>query len=128
MPAAKKKIASKKPTAKRKKVVKKVATVKAKVPKGVVNKKPISTHAKKKGIIAKFSKHKKDTGSAQVQIALLTNKIKELTGHLKAHKKDNHSRRGLLLMVGKRRKLLNYIKMKKPEMYEKVIKTLDLRK
>ena len=83
---------------------------------------------KKKKIITKFAKHKKDTGSAQVQIAILTERINELTGHLKSHKKDNHSRRGLLLMVGKRRKLLNYIKNSKPELYEEVIKSLKLRK
>ena len=63
-----------------------------------------------------------------MQIAILTERINELTGHLKSHKKDNHSRRGLLLMVGKRRKLLNYIKNSKPELYEEVIKSLKLRK
>ena len=83
---------------------------------------------KKKKIIVKFAKHDKDTGSAQVQIAILTERINELTGHLQAHKKDNHSRRGLLLMVGKRRKLLNYIKNSKPEVYEEVLKGLELRK
>jgi small subunit ribosomal protein S15 len=83
---------------------------------------------KKKKIIVKYAKHDKDTGSAQVQIAILTERINELTGHLQAHKKDNHSRRGLLLMVGKRRKLLNYIKNSKPEVYEEVLKGLELRK
>lgn len=82
----------------------------------------------KKKVITTFAKHPKDTGSAQVQIAILTTRINELTEHLKENKKDNHSRRGLLLMVGKRRKLLNYLKNSKPEMYEEVIKNLELRK
>ncbi len=82
----------------------------------------------KKKVMATFAKHDKDTGSAQVQIAILTKRINELTEHLKEHKKDNHSRRGLLLMVGKRRKLLNYLKNSKPEVYEEVIKGLKLRK
>ena len=82
----------------------------------------------KKKVIAKHAKHEKDTGSAQVQIAILTKRINELTGHLKEHNKDNHSRRGLLLMVGKRRKLLNYIKNSKPEVYEEVLTSLKLRK
>ncbi|RKZ36915.1 MAG: 30S ribosomal protein S15, partial [Gammaproteobacteria bacterium] len=60
--------------------------------------------------------------------AILTTRINDLTGHLKEHKKDNHSRRGLLLMVGKRRKLLNYLKNSKPEVYNDVIKGLQLRK
>lgn len=79
-------------------------------------------------VITKFAKHDKDTGSAQVQVAILTKRINELTEHLKEHKKDNHSRRGLLLMVGKRRKLLNYLKNSKPEVYDEVIKGLELRK
>lgn len=82
----------------------------------------------KKAVIAKFAKHDKDTGSAQVQIAILTKRITELSEHLQEHKKDNHSRRGLLLMVGKRRKLLNYLKNSKPEVYESVIQSLSLRK
>lgn len=82
----------------------------------------------KKKLITKHAKHAKDTGSAQVQIAILTERINELTEHLKLHKKDNHSRRGLLAMVGKRRKLLNYYKSKSAEGYEALIKTLDLRK
>ena len=69
----------------------------------------------KKKVITQHGKHKQDTGSATVQIAILTERINELTEHLKEHKKDNHSRRGLLAMVGKRRKLLNYYKTKKPE-------------
>jgi small subunit ribosomal protein S15 len=82
----------------------------------------------KKKVIVQFAKHQKDTGSAQVQIAILTKRINELTEHLKEHRKDNHSRRGLLLMVGKRRKLLNYLKNSKPEVYEEVIQGLELRK
>ncbi len=84
--------------------------------------------AKKKKVISKFAKHTKDTGSAEVQIAILTERINMLTEHLQEHKKDNHSRRGLLLMVGKRRKLLNYLKNSKPASYEEVLKTLKLRK
>jgi small subunit ribosomal protein S15 len=82
----------------------------------------------KKKLIAKHGKHEKDTGSAQVQAAILTKRINELTDHLKAHTKDNHSRRGLLLMVGKRRKLLNYLKNSKPEVYEEILGSLKLRK
>lgn len=82
----------------------------------------------KKKVITKHSKHVKDTGSAQVQIAILTERINELTGHLKEHKNDDHSRRGLLKMVGKRRKLLNYHKGKNPEAYQELIKSLELRK
>jgi len=82
----------------------------------------------KKKIITKYAKHDKDTGSAQVQIAIITTRINQLTGHLKEHKKDNHSRRGLLLLVGKRRKLLSYLKNSMPEKYEEVIKGLELRK
>ncbi len=83
---------------------------------------------KKKTVIGKHAKHQKDTGSAQVQIAILTERINELTDHLKTHKNDTHSRRGLLTMVGKRRKLLNYYKSKSPDKYQDLIKTLELRK
>lgn len=83
---------------------------------------------KKKKIIAKHAKHKDDTGSAQVQIAILTERINELTDHLKSHKNDAHSRRGLLSMVGKRRKLLNYLKNKNTELYQATIEMLELRK
>lgn len=81
----------------------------------------------KKEIIAKHQTHKKDSGSAQVQISILTERIKDLTEHLKIHPKDDHSRRGLLLMVGKRRKLLNFLKKKSKESYEKIIGVLGLR-
>ena len=90
--------------------------------------KTVTKRDQKKKVIKTFAKHDKDTGSAQVQIAILTKRINELTDHLKEHKKDNHSRRGLLLMVGKRRKLLNYLKNSKPEVYDEVIKELELRK
>lgn len=83
---------------------------------------------KKKTIITKHAKHKQDTGSVHVQVAILTERINELTDHLKIHKKDTHSRRGLLAMVGKRRKLLNYMKNKNPDVYQDTIKELDLRK
>ncbi|KKU89286.1 MAG: 30S ribosomal protein S15 [Microgenomates group bacterium GW2011_GWF2_47_9] len=83
---------------------------------------------KKTNIIKKFATTKGDTGSPEVQIALLTERIKELTGHLKSHKKDNHSRKGLLKMVSKRRRLLNYLRDKAEDRYRALIKTLDLAK
>ncbi|EKD47653.1 MAG: 30S ribosomal protein S15 [uncultured bacterium] len=82
----------------------------------------------KKKIIKKHALHEKDTGSPQVQVAILTQKINDLSGHLKKHLKDNHSRRGLIKMVGKRRGLLNYLKNKNKGAYDKVIDALDLRK
>ena len=82
----------------------------------------------KKEIIAKFAQHEGDTGSPEVQIALLTERINHLNEHLKLHKQDNHSRRGLLKMVGQRRGLLDYLKAKNIERYRAVIAALDLRK
>ncbi|MDD5669560.1 MAG: 30S ribosomal protein S15 [Candidatus Omnitrophica bacterium] len=82
----------------------------------------------KKEVIENFKVHSQDTGSAQVQIALLTERINQLTGHFKNHKKDFHSRRGLLMMVGKRRRLLNYLKTKDVAKYQKVLEKLNLRK
>jgi len=82
----------------------------------------------KQEIIAKFAQHEGDTGSPEVQIALLTERINHLNEHLKEHKKDNHSRRGLLKMVGKRRNLLDYLKAKDIERYRAVVSALDLRK
>jgi small subunit ribosomal protein S15 len=79
-------------------------------------------------IIKKFSQGKEDTGSPEVQVALLTEKIKQLTGHLKTHKKDNHSRRGLLKTVSKRRRLLNYLVQKDDTRYKTVINLLGLSK
>lgn len=83
---------------------------------------------RKKKTISKHQKHASDTGSVIVQIALLTERINFLTAHLQEHKKDNHSRRGLLLMVGKRRRLLNFLKNKSSEKYEEVLAELSLRK
>ena len=82
----------------------------------------------KQEIIAKFAQHEGDTGSPEVQIALLTERINHLNEHLKIHKQDNHSRRGLLKMVGKRRGLLDYLKAKDIERYREVIAALELRK
>lgn len=82
----------------------------------------------KKTLIEKYRSHKEDTGSTEVQIALLTERISDLVKHLKKHAKDSDSRRGLLSMVGKRRKLLNYLKKSEPKKYDKVIVDLGLRK
>jgi small subunit ribosomal protein S15 len=79
-------------------------------------------------IIKKFAIQKGDTGSPEVQVALLTEKITELTGHLKIHAKDNHSRRGLLKMVSKRRRLLNYLKKSAEDRYKSLLKSLNLSK
>lgn len=83
---------------------------------------------KKTKVIEKHSSTKGDTGSTEVQVALLTEHIKELTGHLKKHKKDKSSQRGLLLMVSKRGRLLKYLKRKDQKSYQKLIKDLSLRK
>jgi len=83
---------------------------------------------KKGDIVAKFQRSKNDTGSPEVQVALLTARINELTDHFKAHVKDHHSRRGLLKMVSRRRKLLDYLKGKSPESYKGLIDSLGLRK
>ncbi|MGI6150715.1 MAG: 30S ribosomal protein S15 [Christensenellales bacterium] len=82
----------------------------------------------KSEIIAKFATHEGDTGSPEVQIALLTYRINHLNEHLKEHKKDHHSRRGLLKMVGQRRGLLNYLKEKDIERYRALMAELGLRK
>lgn len=82
----------------------------------------------KQGIIKKFAREKGDTGSPEVQIALLTAQIDKLASHLKEHKKDIHSRRGLLSMVAKRRRLLNYLKGRDEERYNNLIKELKLEK
>lgn len=86
------------------------------------------TKERKQEIIETYRRDEKDTGSPEVQIALLTERINELTEHLKVHKKDNHSRRGLLKMVGKRRNLLNYLAKKDEEAYKELVKKLGLRK
>lgn len=80
----------------------------------------------KQDIIKKFSSHEGDTGSPAVQIALLTQQINLLTEHLKSHKKDNHSRRGLLQMVGRRRRLIEYLKNSDEISYKKVVKALGI--
>ncbi|MBQ9728726.1 MAG: 30S ribosomal protein S15 [Clostridia bacterium] len=82
----------------------------------------------KQEIIVKHATHEGDTGSPEVQIALLTARINHLNEHLKTHKQDNHSRRGLLKMVGKRRGLLDYLKAKDIERYRSIIEVLGLRK
>ena len=86
------------------------------------------TTEKTKAIIEKFKTHETDTGSCEVQIALLTDRILYLTEHFKAHPKDYHSRTGLLKMVGQRRKLLNYLKKKDSQRYRDLIAKLGLRK
>ncbi len=85
------------------------------------------TPDKKKDIIGKFQQHEGDTGSPEVQIALLTTRINELTEHFKTHKKDHHSRRGLLKLVGQRRGLLNYLKKSDFNRYRKIVTDLGLR-
>ena len=82
----------------------------------------------KSRIISEHKTHDKDTGSAQVQIGMLSRQIDELASHLKKNPKDHHSRRGLLKMVSHRRKLLSYLKKKEPKEHEKLIKKLDLKK
>lgn len=86
----------------------------------------LKTEMKEK-IIKKYALHEGDTGSPEVQIALLTEKIKELSDHLKEHKKDNHSRRGLIKMVGKRRRLLEYLKSTEAERHATLVKSLSLK-
>jgi len=86
------------------------------------------TKEKKQEIINTYKRDEKDTGSPEVQIALLSERISELTEHLKIHKKDNHSRRGLLKMVGARRGLLNYLSKKDVERYRTIVEKLGLRK
>ena len=83
---------------------------------------------KRKGIISNFQLHASDTGSPEVQVALLSARITYLTDHFKEHKKDHHSRRGLLKLVGQRRRLLDYLKKKDLERYRMVIQRLGLRK
>ncbi|MBU7005583.1 30S ribosomal protein S15 [Phosphitispora fastidiosa] len=82
----------------------------------------------KKQIIEKYKLHESDTGSPEVQIAILTERINYLTGHLKTHKKDHHSRRGLLKMVGQRRAMLNYLKKNSFDRYREIIEKLGLRR
>ncbi len=86
------------------------------------------TKERKQEIINTYKRDENDTGSSEVQIALLTERINELTEHLKVHKKDNHSRRGLFKMIGKRRNLLNYLAKKDLPRYREIVKQLNLRK
>ena len=88
----------------------------------------MSTTAQKAEVVAKFQRAAGDTGSPEVQVALLTTRINELTEHFKTHKKDHHSRRGLLKMVSRRRKLLDYLKSKDAGRYTALIAKLGLRK
>lgn len=82
----------------------------------------------KKQIIAKYRIHRADTGSPEAQVAVLSRRIADLTEHLKTHRKDHHSRRGLLSMVARRRRLLNYLKRCSPERYQKLIQQLGIRR
>ena len=82
---------------------------------------------KKQSIIEEYKTHEADTGSTEVQVAILTARIRELTEHMKVHKKDSHSRRGLLIMVGKRRRLLQYLRNKDFGRYQTLIQRLGLR-
>ena len=86
------------------------------------------TAEKKMELVEKFRQHPTDTGSPEVQVALLSERISQLTEHFKTHKKDHHSRRGLLKMVGQRRRLLDYLKRKDPQRYKKLIDALGIRK
>jgi len=86
------------------------------------------TPHKKAAIIKESQTHEKDTGSAEVQIAVTTTRIKELATHLKKHPKDKHSRRGLLAMVNKRRKLLSYLAINSPKSYKSIVKRLGLKR
>ncbi|UUX52113.1 30S ribosomal protein S15 [Nisaea acidiphila] len=86
------------------------------------------TQERKGELIEKFGREKGDTGSPEVQVAILTERIVNLTEHLKTHKKDFHSRRGLLIMVGQRRRMLDYLKSKSVERYQTIISELGLRR
>jgi small subunit ribosomal protein S15 len=86
------------------------------------------TQERKAEIVAQFGENAQDTGNTRVQIALLTQRINDLTGHLREHKKDHHSRRGLLMLVGQRRRLLNYMQRADLEGYRSLIRELGLRR
>lgn len=88
----------------------------------------VFTSEDKKKLIDRFKLHESDTGSPEVQIGLLTHRISYLTDHLKVHKKDHHSRRGLLMLVGRRRRLLNYVKSNDIKRYRTIIETLGIRR
>ncbi len=82
----------------------------------------------KKSVIAEFKTHKNDSGSPEVQVAILSRRILQLTDHFKTHQKDHHSRRGLLSMVARRRRLLKYLKSRNPERYKNLIQSLGIRR
>lgn len=86
------------------------------------------THEKKAELIGKYGRSDGDTGSAEVQVALITERINDLTGHLRDHSKDHHSRRGLLMLVGKRRRLLRYLERHDLERYRTIVADLGLRR
>jgi small subunit ribosomal protein S15 len=86
------------------------------------------TKEEKLELIKKFGKNEKDSGTAEVQIAILTKRINDLTDHFAQHKKDHHSRRGLMMLVGKRRRLLDYLSGRDIERYRRIIKELNIRK
>ena len=86
------------------------------------------TKEAKTEVMSRFAKHEGDTGSPEVQVALLTARINELTEHLRDHKKDHHSRRGLLMLVGQRRRLLNYLRRRDIDRYRELVQELGLRK
>ncbi len=88
----------------------------------------VFTPEEKKDLIERYKLHDYDTGSPEVQVELLTHRINYLTEHLKVHKKDHHSRRGLLMLVGRRRRLLNYVKTKDVKRYRTIIENLGLRR
>jgi len=89
---------------------------------------PLHYENKKPSVVEKFRTHERDTGSPEVQVALLTERIHYLTEHFKTHKKDHHSRRGLLKLVGQRRRLLDYLKATNVDRYRKIVGQLNLRK
>lgn len=88
----------------------------------------VLTSKEKKDLIEQYKLHEDDTGSPEVQVGLLTHRISYLTEHLKVHKKDHHSRRGLLILVGRRRRLLNYVKNKDVKRYRTIIENLGIRR
>jgi small subunit ribosomal protein S15 len=88
---------------------------------------PLAAEEKAK-LISEYKLHKSDSGSPEVQVAVLSHRIRQLTEHFKTHKKDHHSRRGLLMMVARRRRLLDYVKRKDPERYQTLIQRLGIRR
>lgn len=120
------KTAKKKSTVKKETAKKEVKKAPVKVAKKPLVKAPVKKE--KKDLIHTYQAHSKDTGSPKVQVALITERIEQLTAHLNQHPKDNHSRRGLLMLVGKRRKILRYMESRDKEGYQKFIGKMGLRK